>query len=274
MYNLCRAKKLIFYLLLIVIIMSVGFYGFFIEPYDLEVHQLRLSHGVFRNVLKDVTVVHLSDLHIRKIGAREKEVLKVVDDIKPDMIFLTGDYVNWDGDYEPALDFLSRLKARYGVWAVMGDYDYSNSRNSCLFCHEKGTGYPTKKHGVRFLRNSSEIISFNEGYIHVYGIDNTGSEEDKKIEIKNPAIILSHSPMEFELVDDNRDILMLSGDTHGGQIPLPSWLWRFIGYEKNALYNHGLYKAGHKTMYLSRGIGTSHIPFRFFRRPEVVVIRF
>lgn len=56
------------------------------------------------------------------------------------IFFLTGDYVWWEDDYEPALDFLSRLKANTGIWAVMGDYDYSISRKCCLFCHEKESG--------------------------------------------------------------------------------------------------------------------------------------
>ena len=69
---------------------------------------------------------------------------------------------------------------------------------------------------------------------------------------------------------------MLAGDTHGGQIPLPfpSWLLRLIGYEKNASYSQGYFKKGNAKMYVSRGIGTSHIPIRLFRKPEIVVLHF
>lgn len=256
------------------IITGICIYGFFFEPYHIEVHEIQMSDSVFGRTLKGKVAVHISDLHMNKIGAREEAVLKIVNKIKPDFLFLTGDYVKWDGDYEPALVFLSKLKAKVGAWAVMGDYDYSNSRKSCLFCHKQGTGEPTNRHYVRFLRNSSEIVRLADGNVQVYGIDNTDSEEDKRIEMKNPAIILSHSPLEFEMVDNKSDVLMLSGDTHGGQIPLPAWFWRLTGYDKNARYNHGLFKDGHKTMYVSRGIGTSHIPFRFLERPEIVVIHF
>ena len=273
MHAFLRAKRLLF-CLLFVIIAGICIYGFFVEPNNIEINHLWVNDGIFGDTLKGKTAMHISDLHMHEIGAREKEVLKVIDDVKPDFIFLTGDYVAWNGDYEPALDFLARLKARVGVWAVMGDYDYSNSRKSCLFCHKQGTGEATKKHSVRFLRNSSEIVSLADGYVHVYGIEHTDSEEDKKIAGKNPAIILSHSPMEFDMVDNESQMLMLAGDTHGGQVPLPDWLWRLIGYEKNAKYNQGFYKEGKKLMYVSRGIGTSHMPFRLFRRPEVVVIRF
>ncbi|MBN1626089.1 MAG: metallophosphoesterase [Deltaproteobacteria bacterium] len=263
-------------MLMIALAAAIGIYGFFIEPYNIEVRELRMDDSVLGNELKGVTAVHLSDIHMSGMGRREKAVIKAIDYIKPDLIFLTGDYVEWKGDYEAALDFLSQLKAENGVYAVMGDYDYSNSRKSCLFCHKEGTGEPANRHNIRFLRNSSELVSADNGSIPIYGIDNTDSEADEntKVTVETPAIVLSHSPMEFDMVDNDSEVLMLSGDTHGGQIPLPGWLWGLIGYEKNARYNQGLYREGKKMMYVSRGIGTSHIPFRLFRRPEVVVIRF
>jgi len=47
---------------------------------------------------------------------REQKVLDILEKLQPDIIFLTGDYVAWDGDYEPALKFLSQLHAKIGVW--------------------------------------------------------------------------------------------------------------------------------------------------------------
>jgi uncharacterized protein len=270
-----RAKKTLLYSLFAIII-CLGIYGFFIEPYDIEVHHLWINDGKFGAALKGMTVIHISDLHMGRPGAREKEVLNVIKDIKPDIIFLTGDYVKWDGDYESSLNYLSQLKARVGVWAVMGDYDYSNSRKSCLFCHMEGTGNPTKRYNVHFLRNLYEQVKLPGGDLCLYGVDIEEMEYFNKnaIKGKTPCIVLSHNPMAFDKVDNDSNILMLAGDTHGGQIPLPSWFWRLIGYEKNAKYNHGLYRQGKKMMYVSKGIGTSHIPFRFLERPEIVVIHF
>jgi len=91
---------------------------------------------------------------------------------------------------------------------------------------------------------------------------------------KTPAIILSHSPLIFDLINDNQNILVLAGDTHGGQVPLPSWLWKLLGYEKNTRYEQGWFESGMKKMYVTRGVGTSHLPFRFFRRPEITVFHF
>ncbi len=60
------------------------------------------------------------------------------------------------------------------------------------------------------------------------------------------AIVLSHSPLVFDLIESDQDVLVLAGDTHGGQVPLPSWLWKFLGYEKNAGMNRDGLKRGRR----------------------------
>jgi len=255
-------------------------YGFGIEPCQLEVRHLEIKGAEFKKVLEGKIAVHLSDLHIDKIGGREQKVLKLIDELKPDLIFLTGDYVKWDGDYEPALNFLAKLKAKIGVWAVIGDYDYSVSRKSCLFCHIPGTGKPTKRHNVHFLRNSVEQVNLPNGQLLIAGLDEGFEEtflngETLQSSIKNaPGIMLSHNPLSFDQLDKDQHVIVLAGDTHGGQIPLPSWVWGLLGYEKNARYNQGYFQDGKKKMYVSRGIGTSHLPIRILRRPEIVVFHF
>lgn len=254
--------------------------GILIEPYQVDVHHLHIKGAGINKVLEDKIAVHISDLHITEIGKREEKILKIIEDLKPDLIFLTGDYVGWGGNYEPALTFLSGLKANIGIWAVMGDYDYSCSRKSCLFCHEQGSGKPTKQHSVKFMRNEMELVSLPDGYAWFVGSDPEAelnyipNEKWGGLEEKTPAIILSHNPLIFNLIDKNQDVLILAGDTHGGQIPFPSWFWSILGYKKSALYNQGLFQEGQKRMYVSRGVGTSHLPIRILCPPELLVLHF
>lgn len=263
------------------VFLALVIYGFWIEPNQITIHHVPICDSYFGRVLENKVVVQISDLHIRTIGNREKKVLALLNAIKPDIIFLTGDYVPWDGTNGPALYFLSRLRAKIGVWAVMGDYDYSNSRKSCAFCHEEGTGKLTRKHPVRFLKDSMDAVRLPQGVLRICGFD--GEAENKFSRSKEftsslnnhtPSIILSHSPLNFDLVRENQDILMLAGDTHGGQVPLPGWLFGILGYKKNALYNQGLFEKGLKKLFVSRGIGTSHVPLRLFHPPEIVVFHF
>jgi predicted MPP superfamily phosphohydrolase len=149
-------------------------YGVFIEPYRIEIHHVFIHDPHLGRILGKNTLIRLSDLHIENMGKREQKILKILDDLQPDIIFLTGDYVKWNGDYEAALNFLSQLRAGIGIWAVMGDYDYSNSRKSCLFCHEPERGRFTTRHSVRFLRNTSEIVNLQEGAVRIWGVDVKG----------------------------------------------------------------------------------------------------
>jgi len=264
--------------LLFLIVLSI--YGFLIEPYDIEIHHIWIKDPYLSRILGGKIVLHLSDLHIGTFGPREQKVLEISTSLKPDIIFMTGDYVPWQGDYEPALHFLSRLKAKTGIWAVMGDYDYSNSRKSCLFCHEKGSEKPTQRHSVRFLRDNIDTLKLAEGSINIAGIDiNKRWPGDSRLlsrlnKSKLPAILLSHNPLTFDSINGDLKLLMLAGDTHGGQIALPSWFFRILGYRKNASYSHGLFERNGNKLFVTRGIGISHLPVRIFRKPEISVLHF
>jgi len=255
-------------------------YGRYVEPNTIKIREIKVNNNFFGKALKDKTIVHLSDLHISKVGKLEASVLKTIEQINPDMIFLTGDYVKWKSDIQPALQFLSRLKAKYGVFAVMGDYDYSDSKTSCLFCHEKASSKPTKQHNVTMLRNSLQRINIGSQIVNVAGMDEEYDDLNGFKEIKDmadqgePLLVLSHTPFAFDKFTGKDRVFLFSGDTHGGQVRLPSWVFKILGYEKNVKYNYGLFRKGHKTMYVTRGIGTSHFPFRLFCQPEIVVFRF
>jgi hypothetical protein len=79
--------------------------------------------------------------------------------------------VKWKRNYEAALTFLSQLKAKIGIWGVMGDYDYSSSRKSCLFCHGEGSKQFTQRYSIRFLRDSSELLNLPGGTLRIEGIE-------------------------------------------------------------------------------------------------------
>ncbi len=250
-------------------------YGRFIEPGRIKIKEIRVENSFINKELNKSLagkkIVHLSDLHISKFGKNEIQVLNIIDQISPDLIFLTGDYIKWKGNNKPALKFLSRLKAKQGVYAVMGDYDYSDSKNSCLFCHEKGSGKPTKQHNVIMLRNSSQEIKIGDQVIKIAGLD---EGYDNIGDMDSPVLVLSHSPLAFDNFSGKDRIFMFAGDTHGGQVKFPLWLFKLFGYEKNVKYNYGLFQSKNKTMYVTRGIGTSHFRFRLFCPPEVAVIQF
>jgi len=272
--------KSVFTVLLLAVSAAV-LYGFLVEPAWLSTRHLRIENTGLHGALAGKIGVQLTDLHLMTRDRIAGKVLERLRALKPDIIFLTGDYVKWHGDYEAALTFLSKLDAPLGVWAVMGDYDYSDSRRSCLFCHQPGSGEPTRRHWVHFLKNAAAMVTTEQGKLRIVGLDGNGGDDFREGERSPvlaagslPTIVLSHDPLAFDRIPPDSHILMLSGDTHGGQVPLPGWFWRLIGYTKNAEYNQGLFRRGKNTLYVSRGIGTSHVPIRIDRRPELVVLHF
>lgn len=248
-----------------------------------EVNHVRIGINAPGRFKDNYTIAQLSDIHLVKNTEIGKEMLAAVRALKTDLIVLTGDYVTWNGDYDAAITFLAGLNAPDGVYAVMGDYDYSNSRKSCLFCHEKGSGRPTKRHNVKFLRNTCATVKAGGNPLRICGLDGRAGNNSVVSDLSNikkslgtneTVIVLSHDPLAFEWFSKEDDILVLAGDTHGGQVPLPSWFWKMLGYEKNAKYEQGWFGTGKKRMYVNRGIGTSHIPIRLFRPPEITVFHF
>lgn len=269
-------------LLKFIIIIAVPlalYYGFIIEPFRVEVSHQFIEADFFGSHLSGKTAIHLTDLHIARFGSYHKKIIKLVNEMEPDFIFLTGDYVKWKGDYEPALQFLSELRANIGIWGVMGDYEAGISRRRCLFCHAPDSKDLTKRHEVKFLVNEIEAVSVGGGTLTIAGLESGSPIQHlwSKYNItvdRGPILLLAHSPLIFCQIDEHLPVLMLAGDTHGGQIPLPPIIWKLLDYEKTAVYEQGFFKQHNKQMYVNRGIGTSHLPVRFLRPPEITVFHF
>jgi len=261
----------------LVIIVSVGLaglllYGLAIEPYWIEVRRVEVRDPFWGRALAGLKVVQVSDLHMRCIGRREAEVLRLVENLKPDLLLLTGDYVASGGDYGAALEFLSRLRARLGVWAVLGDVDYCSSRQTCLFCHEPGDKGPTHRHQVRFLTNQRVLLRPEGVDFYLAGIDPNNRYGKDKFRFDRPALVLIHDPMLYDKVQTDEPLLCLAGDTHGGQVWMPEALWRSLN--RPARYKEGLYRRGNRMLYVNRGVGTRHLPLRLGERPEITVFSF
>lgn len=254
-----------------------------IEPGRLACTKIPIGSGRLARTLPGCTIAVLSDLHF---GASEEpaadKALLLLREIRPDLILLAGDYVAWGsrGDaYERALDFLAKLEAPLGVYGVLGDADRTYSRRSCEFCHQAGSGAPTKRHRVAFLKNESRVIAVPGGALRIVGLE-PGFPRPAAPRLRAllagdlPTILISHSSIVYRDIDPDKDVLTVSGDTHGGQVWLPRWLWRLARFKPDPEHPNGYFHDGRKSLVVSRGIGTSHVRLRLGARPEVVILEF
>lgn len=257
---------------------------FFVDDADIRVRRLFISAPAFVETLAGKKIVHLSDMHFDRRGGKiGNRILEILNDIQPDVILLTGDYVKWHGgrdDYGYTFDFLSRLQAPLGVYAVMGDADYSFSRQSCMFCHRAGSAEPPDLHSVRFLRDDFVNLKLGGKTLRIAGIDCWPRLEpdlaltDSLIAREHPTILLCHTSLIYAPISAAKDVLVLSGDTHGGQIHLPDFFWELTKRKPDPGHIYGFFQEGSKMLYVTSGIGTTDIPVRLGVPPEIVVFEF
>ncbi|MFA6092078.1 MAG: metallophosphoesterase [Elusimicrobiota bacterium] len=228
------------------------------------------------SALEGFTVLQLSDLHLES-GSRMRAFARLVDRINalsPDLVALTGDMVDPGfGAKEELAALAGRLRARSGVFAVMGNHEFYNGARSSEALY--------RLCGFKLLRN--EVVTLPSG-LQIAGIDDAhasgaGRSEAEsllsRLDAGKPALYLSHQPLFFEAFAQKASGLMLSGHTHGGQI-FPFGLIVRLTYPRF----YGLYRAersqggGGAFLYVSSGAGTWGPPMRLFAPAEVVLFTF
>jgi predicted MPP superfamily phosphohydrolase len=258
-------------------ILAGEFYGMYIEPFNLSTTYLHLeSPNFFPN--RPLRIVHLTDIHVERITRREREMLATVQSLHPDLIVLTGDYLNIDYVADPitqqdAFWVLAQLSAPYGVYAVIA-YGVDQPEAEEVL---------SRLDNIIVLREQVLRLDFPGAPLYLIGITDSNSEQ-AKVELHNLmsqlpqsaySVLLYHRPdlaftAEKELVS-----LYLAGHTHGGQIRLP-WYGAVITFSAfGKQFEMGRYQLDQTTLYVSRGIGMEGLNLpraRFLCPPEIVAI--
>ena len=224
--------------------------------------------------LDNFKIAHLSDLHIKEKEPVHERIIDELTKANPDLIVVTGDFIDESENIEICLEFVKRLKAKYGVWAVLGNWEHGMGDTDEFVKRLKETG-------INLLVNENRKIKIGEDFLYLAGVDDPFFKKDnlplavKGIPLNSKqslTILLAHSPDIFEQAKKYNIPLVLAGHTHGGQVRLP-----FVGplYSLTPTmgkYSMGLFKESNSQMYVNPGIGISKIPFRFFCPPELTII--
>jgi predicted MPP superfamily phosphohydrolase len=248
-------------------------YGSFIEPYS---YQLSTSDIFIRDLpeaFDGFRIAQISDVHHSRLVSIEevRRVVELTQAARPDLIALTGDYTTTYRRYiEPCAEALGSLVAPAGIWAVLGNHDHYTDPQLTVRALERAH--------IGVLNNANTLIRRGSDVLQLVGIDDwdwNGTDWPRAfygVEKKRPAILLSHQPRVFDLIETEQVSLILSGHTHGGQVSLP-----FIGaparFSKHLKYLRGLYERGGSQLYVSRGTGVIGLPFRFGVPPEIAILR-
>ena len=244
-----------------------------LEPYMLRVSKTTISSKDIPESFNGTRVVFVSDIQHGPWFSiqRVTELVTKINALKPDIIFLGGDYVDKDEKYiDPVFKELSKLQAPLGVYAVLGNHD-----------HWEGTVHSQtsmQKAGITYIDNKGLWISKNDERIRVGGVgdlwENIQMIEPTISEASSNdfVILVSHNPDYASKLKTDKIDIMLSGHTHGGQVTLFGIWAPYVPSEFGQKYRTGLIDTGHTKLLVSTGVGTFILPVRFFAPPEINLI--
>ena len=240
-----------------------------LEPRGIRVENLRQRTGQSG---RPVRLVQISDLHLEEFNGYFRKVAALVVGLNPDLIVLTGDYLEEERNIRAVLEFLRQLKAPHGVYAVQGNWEYwSRLEGENLHRHFQGAG-------VKLLINERSDLDIDGQRLSILGLDYPSSSDQLRRlqEQADPDrfnLLLSHVPGFAHEYLERHIGLVLCGHTHGGQVRMPLlpplYLPRFSGRFVAGSYQVGRYDT---PLYVNRGIGTSVLPVRLACRPEITLL--
>ena len=266
-----------------IVIISVGVIiadsnRFVVREYTIESDKLERDHEF----------LFISDLHCKSYGKGNAKLLKAIDSIPAEAIFLAGDMItgNPGKETDTAASFVAELYKRLPLFYSEGNHELRTR----LYPERYGDMYDRyieklSKIPVRILDN--EKVSYEDIDIYALSIERkyyvrkwkvryreeytkskVGSNDESRF-----SILMAHDPEYFEQYAKWNPDLVLSGHNHGGIARLP-----FLGgvisprLKLFPYYDGGLFESGNSKMILSRGIGSHSIPVRFLNPGELIVI--
>jgi predicted MPP superfamily phosphohydrolase len=164
---------------------------------------------------------------------------------------------------------LSRLSARDGIVAILGNHDHWTDPELIIQCLERC--------GISVLANQIFTIQRGASTLYIAGLDDmmVGKEDMALLLTGLPdgekAILLAHEPDYADISSKTaRFVLQLSGHSHGGQISIPHRGPLYLPNHARK-YPAGLYNVDGMLLYSNSGLGTAELQFRFNTRPEIAV---
>jgi uncharacterized protein len=227
-----------------------------VELNDVEVPLERLPAE-----LDGFTILHLSDFHLGTASLNGRAVEQAVtwaERQRIDLVLLTGDLLSRDRAEDRLRSVVARLRPEHGVYSVLGNHDVEAARRAL---------------SDGLLEDSSVVLEAAGKRIQLVGGDprpgwtrrDLGRLADTSTDL---TILLFHYPDVTEWLPPATYDLIVAGHLHGGQICLPTPMGKVRLEHLYAPHWEGLHETRAGMLHVSRGLGTSFVPFRFLARPE------
>ena len=253
-------------------------YACWVEPIRVGVTRISLFLPHL-NGCPPLRLLHISDLHVERVTDRERQLISLVRELAPDIIVFTGDYLNISYTHDPIAmrqtrELLAQLTAPAGVYAIKG----SPSVDPAAVLEQLLDGLD-----VTWLRDQMTMIPWRDCRLQIAGVECSYDIEADETKLrgllngratKDFTLLLYHTPDVMPVAAEAGVDLYLAGHTHGGQLRLPMYGALVTASIYGKRYEMGLYREGHTTLYVSRGVGLEGKGApraRFLCPPEIVL---
>jgi predicted MPP superfamily phosphohydrolase len=243
------------------------------------VRRLTVELPAYPAAAAPLRIVLLSDVHVHGPDMPPQRLARIVDQINalhPDIAIAAGDFVgdNWIGrHYSPgeAIAPLRGLKARLGVYAVLGNNDYRAVVSDVVRALQQA--------GVHVLMNSATAVGplalgGMDGRLYATPADLRAARRSTYGALeRTPGIkvLVAHRPDEFAAAPQAIN-LVLAGHTHCGQIVLPLIGAVLTGSDYGRKYLCGVVRDRTRVLVVTAGLGTSYVPLRIGAPPDIWMI--
>ena len=256
-------------------------WGAHVEPATLNLTHIDVTSKEMSADWEPMRILHISDLHIERLSRREESILTYLEEYQPDIILITGDYLNLSFNLDPEAyfqvqQFLSLLAAPQGVYAVLGTPTVDLWELIAPLFDELP---------ITLLRDEKLEVNWPDGrHLTLLGLDCTHNIDQDARRLKHliaeepssvPDVLLYHSP---ELMPQAIELgidLYLCGHTHGGQVRLPVIGPLLTSSHLGREYVMGHYQVGQTHLYVSRGVGLEGLSaprVRLLAPPEITLL--
>ena len=265
------------------LLLSSFSYATCIEPNLVRVEKIDIRS---EKVLEELTILHLTDMHLDSIGYHERKLFRQIQQLNPNMIVQTGDLLDlynpekWDREHMNELaEMFRQLRPKYGSYWIVGNHDYGLEKLEWFY---EGAG-------VTLLHDREWRIAGDFGHIRLLGLSWRKSSWDRansfiedwaaKTGKDEFTIVMGHAPDYIsDIIDLNID-LVLAGHLHGGQIGIPGLqqlvlraALHAVGSDFPAEWAAGYRELGNLRINVSAGTG-SHGPARVLCPPTMTLFR-
>ena len=263
--------------ILILVVLAVLALFFRQQQNDIQTQTVEIQAQGLPAAFDGLRIVHLSDLHGKQFGQGNETLLQYVADMKPDLIAVTGDWIDRESQMENVPALAKGLSEIAPTYYVTGNHEWAVR---CVNDLKK----MLRENGVRVLSNEFEIWEKDGATVAIAGVDDpngllgqkTGDQLRGEIEA-DYTVLLSHRDTVETYSKWGYD-LVLCGHGHGGIIRIPLVDKGLLGTSRNLLpkYDGGLvaYEQG-GYCFVSRGLGSNTTPiraFRLFNRPDLPLL--